>query len=266
MKEFIKRTITALFLIPFAYAIVKFLPLLFFSLAVFIIISLAVFEFLKLAKPKTSSKLLTLIFGLLIGFSFTFEKPDLTMTIIIISISSGLFFLFAVNQKDKLNSFIRDIGINFLTVFYLYIPLYYLFELKKIGPNYLFFLIFVIAIGDSGAYLFGRAMGKIKIYPVASPNKSLEGIVAAFITASASGWLSQLLFPVEATLLCAVISGGIMGLLSQLSDPVESLFKRASGQKDSGTLLPGHGGVLDRIDSYIFCAPTLFYLIKYFWT
>jgi phosphatidate cytidylyltransferase len=62
-----------------------------------------------------------------------------------------------------------------------------------------------------------------------------------------------------------MISAAVIGLFSQLSDPVESLFKRSAGQKDSGTLLPGHGGILDRLDSYIFCAPLLFFLIKYFW-
>ncbi|MEI6614855.1 MAG: phosphatidate cytidylyltransferase, partial [Chrysiogenales bacterium] len=149
--------------------------------------------------------------------------------------------------------------------FYLYLPLYFLLELKKLGANFLFFLILVIAIGDSGAYFVGSVFGKHKIYPVASPNKSLEGLIAAVLTAALSGWLSIWLFPITVKLSTAMISAAVIGLFSQLSDPVESLFKRAAGQKDSGTLLPGHGGILDRLDSYIFCAPLLFYLIKYFW-
>jgi phosphatidate cytidylyltransferase len=180
-------------------------------------------------------------------------------------IAIGLFYLFAVKDQKRLESFVRDLGINFLTAVYLYIPLYFLLELKKLGANFLFFMILVIAIGDSGAYFVGSVFGKHKIYPVASPKKSLEGLIAAVLTAALSGWLSIWLFPVPVKLSTAMISAAVIGLFSQLSDPVESLFKRAAGQKDSGTLLPGHGGILDRLDSYIFCAPLLFYLIKYFW-
>jgi len=180
---------------------------------------------------------------------------------------TGLYFLVATRSKERLQSFVRDIGIHYLAIFYLYIPLYFMFQLKELGPNYLFFLILVIAIGDSAAYFIGSAFGKHKIYPVASPNKSLEGLIAAIIFAAFSGWLSLLIFPLPAPvkIWVAVVTGGIIGLFSQLSDPIESLFKRAAGEKDSGSILPGHGGFLDRIDSYIFCAPVLFYLVKYLW-
>jgi len=106
-----------------------------------------------------------------------------------------------------------------------------------------------------------------KIYPIASPNKSLEGLLAAIITAGIAGWLGTMIFkfPVEVSVLTAVITGAVLEILSQLSDPIESLFKRASGKKDSGSIFPGHGGILDRLDSYIFCAPALYYIIEYFW-
>ena len=113
-------------------------------------------------------------------------------------------------------------------------------------------------------------MGRHKIYPVASPKKSLEGLIAAILTAGLQRLAVALccsrsrLSGCPSTL-AAMITAAVIGLFSQLSDPVESLFKRAAGQKDSGTLLPGHGGVLDRVDSYIFCAPLLFFLILYFW-
>ncbi|MCP4158407.1 MAG: phosphatidate cytidylyltransferase, partial [bacterium] len=222
-------------------------------------------ELVKLAQPATYSMSIIFLSGLFIALSFTRGTPELAPGLILILLINGLFFLFAIRKKEKLDSFIKDIGVHFLTVFYLYFPLYFLFQLKQMGPNYLFFLIAVIAVGDSGAYFVGSAIGKHKIYPVASPNKSLEGLIAAVITAGLTGWLCIIIFPVKVELPYAIATAAVIGLFSQLSDPIESLFKRAAGQKDSGSLLPGHGGILDRVDSYIFCAPLLFYIIQYLW-
>lgn len=265
MKDLSKRLPTTAVLIVFAYSTIRFLPVVYFSVLLYLLISLAAVELIKLTRPQIFSWPLIFFNGLLIALAFTVKQIDLFQALTTALIVSGLFYLFAVNNQTRLESFVRDLGINFLTAFYLYIPLYFLLELKKLGANYLFFLILVIAIGDSGAYFVGSVFGKHKIYPVASPNKSLEGLIAAVLTAALSGWLAVLLFPVAVKLSTAMISAAVIGLFSQLSDPVESLFKRAARQKDSGTLLPGHGGILDRLDSYIFCAPLLFYLIKYFW-
>lgn len=265
MKEFITRTITAFFLLIGAYALIRFVPPVWFSGVLFILITMGAFELKRLAQPKTFSTIIMVLSGLIIGLSFTFGKNYLLPGIMLIIVLTGLFFLIAIRQKEKLDTFIRDIGVHFLAVFYLYIPLYFMFELKQLGPNYLFFLIFVIVVGDSAAYFVGSAMGKHKIYPVASPNKSLEGLIAAIVTAGLTGCLLTIVFPVPVVVWKAVVTGAVVGLFSQLSDPIESLFKRAAGQKDSGNLLPGHGGILDRVDSYIFCAPVLFYIITYLW-
>lgn len=267
MKEFMTRTATAIVLIICAYALINYVPPLIFSAVWFILISIGVLELVKLTRPATSSTLIMILSGLVVALSFTFGKPEMPFAAIIILVANGVFFLFSVRRTEDLETFVRDIGVHFLAVFYLYLPLYFFFELKELHPNYLFFLIFVIAIGDSAAYFLGRAFGKHKIYKIASPKKSLEGLIAAIVFAAASGWLSLRIFPVpiEVADWIAIVTGGVIGLFSQLSDPIESLFKRAAGEKDSGTLLPGHGGVLDRVDSYIFCAPTLFYAIQYLW-
>ena len=265
MKEFITRTITAFFLIIAAFALIRYVPLLYFSIVLYLLTSAAVVELVNLAQPGTSSKLIIFFNGIVIACSFTFGEPDLLLAVIIILVSIGVFFLFSIKQKEQLKTFFKDIGIHFLVIFYLYVPLYFLFKLKELHPNYLFFLILVIIIGDSAAYFFGKPFGKHKIYPVASPNKSLEGLIAAVIFAAASGWLSVILFPVQVKTWTTIVTGGVIGVLSQVSDPIESLFKRAADKKDSSSLLPGHGGILDRIDSYIFCAPVLFYIIYYFW-
>jgi phosphatidate cytidylyltransferase len=265
MKDLSKRLPTTAVLIVFAYAAIRFLPVIYFSAVLFLLISLAAVELITLTRPQIFSWPLIFFNGLLIALAFTIKQIDLAQALTTALLASGLFYLFMVRNQARLDSFVRDLGINFLTAFYLYLPLYFLLELKKLGANYLFFLILVIAIGDSGAYFVGSAFGKHKIYPVASPKKSLEGLIAAVLTAALSGWLSLWLFPVAVKLPTAMASAAVIGLFSQLSDPVESLFKRAAGRKDSGTLLPGHGGILDRLDSYIFCAPLLYYLIRYFW-
>ena len=267
MKDLSKRLPTTAVLIVFALASIRFLPDVFFSILIYILISLAAIEFVKLAQPHVLSWPLIFLNGLLVGLAFTVKQIELVQALAAIVIVSGLFFLFTVRNKEHLESFVRDIGIHFLTVLYLYIPLYFLLELKKLGANgnYLFFMIFVIAIGDSGAYFVGSAFGKHKIYPLASPKKSLEGLIAAVLTAGLSAWLSLWFFPLPVNWILAAISAAVIGLFSQLSDPVESLFKRASGQKDSSNLLPGHGGILDRLDSYIFCAPLLYYIIVVIW-
>lgn len=269
MKEFIVRTITAFFLIICAYGIIKYVPPVYFSAVLFLLISTAAIELVKLSKPAVYSRVVMFLSGITIALSFTFGQPDLALAVFIIVILTGVFFLFFIRQKEDLSTFVRDIGIHFIVVFYLYFPLYYLFKLKVLHPNYLIFLVFVIAIGDSAAYFLGSALGKHKIYPVASPKKSLEGLLAAIIFAAAAGWAAIRLFPVpgdvEVSDWLVVVTGGIIGLLSQISDPIESLFKRAAQKKDSGSILPGHGGLLDRVDSYIFCAPALFYIIHYFW-
>jgi phosphatidate cytidylyltransferase len=266
MKDLSRRLPTTLVLIVFAYAAIRFLPVPYFSALLYLLISIAAWELIQLTQPKNFSWPLVFANGLLVALAFTFgHQIDLKLAMAAGLMTSGLFFLFTVKSRERLDQFARDWGILFLTTVYLYIPLYFLLELKKLGANYLFFLIFVIAVGDSGAYFVGSALGKHKIYPVASPNKSLEGLIAAIVTAALSGWLAVLLFPVPVAISTAMITAAVIGLFSQLSDPVESLFKRAAGKKDSGTLLPGHGGVLDRVDSYVFCAPLLFYLIRFFW-
>lgn len=265
MKDLRRRLPTTAVLIVFAYVAIRFLPTLYFSALLYLLISLAAWELICLTRPQNFSWPLVFANGLLVALAFTVEWIDLIQALTAGLVASGLFFLFTIRIRERLDQFARDWGILSLTMVYLYIPLYFLLELKKLGANYLFFLIFVIAIGDSGAYFVGSALGKHKIYPVASPKKSLEGLIAAIFTAALSGWLAILLFPVTVGIFTAMLTAAVIGLFSQLSDPVESLFKRAAGKKDSSSLLQGHGGILDRVDSYIFCAPLLFYLIRFFW-
>jgi len=134
--------------------------------------------------------------------------------------------------------------------------------MRPVGREIFFFLVLVIWSVDVGAWLIGRAWGRIKIAPLISPGKTLEGSLAGTLFGCLVGWLFQSIFmknilSTQEGLFFAVI----ISLTAQFSDLVESLLKRSFGVKNSSELLPGHGGILDRFDSFLFSAPFFYYLL-----
>jgi phosphatidate cytidylyltransferase len=130
------------------------------------------------------------------------------------------------------------------------------------GIKLMLFFLVCIWVGDSGAYYVGKNFGKHKMSPRISPNKTFEGlaggVLTTFVAAAVAAWALDLdLAPVHVAALAAILAAA-----APLGDLVESLFKRDSGVKDSSTLLPGHGGLLDRTDSLVYAAPfVLGYLV-----
>lgn len=108
---------------------------------------------------------------------------------------------------------------------------------------------------DTGAYLVGRAIGRRPFLPWISPKKTLEGVLGGLVVATAG--VAVVLAISGSSPLEALVLGPLLGVVAQAGDLAESLLKRAAGAKDSGTLLPGHGGILDRVDSILFAAPVL---------
>jgi len=119
----------------------------------------------------------------------------------------------------------------------------------------------VIMAGDSSAYFIGKRIGKRKLAPQLSPSKTIEGAIAYMIGSVVIGMGAKMLLPLPAQMLEIVFLALVLSVLGQVGDLFESLIKRAFTVKDSGELLPGHGGVLDRLDSLIFPVVfTTFYL------
>lgn len=132
----------------------------------------------------------------------------------------------------------------------------------KQGLYFLIFIFFVILFTDIAAYFFGVRFGKHKLSPVISPKKTIEGSVAGCICAITAGLIIGKLIGIS--LYHSFILSLIVTVMAQLGDLSESLIKRDAGVKDSGHSLPGHGGFLDRADSYLFSVPVAYYYIKYF--
>lgn len=169
-----------------------------------------------------------------------------------------VFFVFSYPQQR-----IEDLGFNFLAVSYVVLLFSHIILLRGLNQGiYLTFL----AIGltwatDTGAYFVGRALGRHKLAPLVSPNKTVEGAIGGILVAVAAALAAARLLPDKS------LSAGIMfvlaiavGISAQLGDLVESALKRFAGVKDSGWLIPGHGGVLDRFDSILFSIPAVYYI------
>jgi phosphatidate cytidylyltransferase len=129
--------------------------------------------------------------------------------------------------------------------------------------GYLLFLLFAVEINDVAAYTFGKLFGKRKLREEISPNKTLGGSVGAFCAAMVLPWLLWFSFP-NFEPLHLVLIGIIVGIGGQLGDLVISYIKRDIGIKDMGTVIKGHGGILDRVDSMIFVAPIFFHMVRWF--
>jgi len=131
------------------------------------------------------------------------------------------------------------------------------------GSFWLILLTAIIAGSDTGAYYSGRRFGRRKIFPNISPKKTLEGVLGGIFCGVAFAIVVQLLMggPISQALLVPVAA--FLVLVGIAGDLTESMIKRASGVKDSGTILAGHGGLLDRIDSLLLSAPVLYYLLYF---
>lgn len=168
----------------------------------------------------------------------------------------------------KFNS--EQITMAFMGIFYVCLMMSYIYKVRMLdGGAYIVWLIFIGAWGsDTCAYLVGRKLGKHKLAPVLSPKKSVEGLFGGIFGAALIGFIYATIFRSELTmipvpqLLFAVI-GGVSSVISQIGDMAASAIKRNKEIKDYGKLIPGHGGIMDRVDSLIFIAPIVYYFIVF---
>jgi phosphatidate cytidylyltransferase len=126
------------------------------------------------------------------------------------------------------------------------------------GAGWVLLVLMLAWFGDTGGYFFGRFLGKTKLYEAVSPKKTRAGLVGAVVGALLGALLAALWYLPRLAVPHAVVLGLVSGLLGQAGDLTESLLKRSTGVKDSGSLLPGHGGILDRIDAVLVLGPLVY--------
>lgn len=171
-----------------------------------------------------------------------------------VALVSGIFLK---REKDT----IVDVAVTILGMIYIGWFFSYLIFIRGLTEHggYLFFLLFTIWAMDIAAYLAGRAFGHTPLAPSISPKKTWEGAIAGFVVCLLAAWIFS--WTAQLELWHALILGMLIGVAGQFSDLIESLMKRDAGVKDSSNLVPGHGGVLDRIDSFVLTAPLMYYYI-----
>lgn len=242
-----------------------FSPGLFFIFLQLIILG-ALFEFYNLFRKRQTflPRALGVLLSLVIALSFYSGKVTGELAFFIILLLAAVYFV-AVSQKvEKTAQFPTMISLTLLGTVYLSFTLNHFYFLKiERGPLYLFFFLAVIFIGDTGAYFIGDLMGKHKMFPVASPRKTWEGSGGGILFACGGALAFILIFLPEVNLWKGILCAFLLHSVAQVSDPLESLFKRAVGVKDSSSVFPGHGGILDRVDSLILGTPFFYYFIKF---
>jgi phosphatidate cytidylyltransferase len=261
-----KRLPTAIILMSVFFVVIQFFGDLVFFVVIQAVILAALWEFYDLASRRHHEprKVLGFALALILGLSFYFASFPLNLALFVALVLTGIYFVLSVNRIEKLSGFPPAIALTFFGALYLSFTLnhFYFLRVEK-GPFWIYFLFAVIFIGDTGAYGIGSWLGRHKMAPLASPRKTWEGSFGGVVFACLGGAVARQILLPEAVLWKAVVFAFIVHATAQVSDPLESLFKRAAGVKDSSNLLPGHGGVLDRVDSLVLAAPLYYYLLKY---
>jgi phosphatidate cytidylyltransferase len=288
-----KRVATALVLIPVVVGLVLFTPTWAVAVATAVITVLALWEYFALGEAIGHRAFRFLTAGcslLLIYVQWRVLQPFVSFTLTAVSskglvqsgftpsgptklsvmYSSGsIFFVFVLGltvlilwTRRPLVEALPAAGISSSALLLVAFPLSYAVRLHGFtenGPRLLLFALVITWAADTTAYFVGRAMGKHPLAPHISPKKTWEGSVGSMVGSLLVAWAFSywIRIPIGHLVAMAVI-GNVAG---QMGDLLESAYKRSAGVKDSGGLLPGHGGVLDRIDALILCIPVIWYYI-----
>jgi phosphatidate cytidylyltransferase len=254
-----QRLLTALILIPLVLAAIFYLPIFAFAGISAVIFLLAAWEWATLIGWDSVSKRSLYLLLLSLSFLLLFWIPTILVLTTAITTWLALFYWVLRHQQFAVlwsrSPFLRAaLGIWLLGASWYGINI---IQSQIAGPVYLLFLLLFVWGADSGAYFAGRRWGKHKLAPQISPGKSIEGVLGgslvSVLVAVIGGWF---FYDQHGTqYLSLIILALLTSLISVLGDLAESMIKRQAGVKDSGGLLPGHGGLLDRIDSLLSTAP-----------
>jgi phosphatidate cytidylyltransferase len=256
-----KRALSAAVLLPIFLAVVMGAPGWLFAAVVVLVAALAQWELSGMFARGgiRSARVAAMIGGSVVTASFAVPVPGvpmLALTAVVLALLAA-----SVHQPGGAPIAWEPFAIAVFGVAYVNWLLGYGIWLRALdgGVQWVLLLVWVTWLGETAAYVVGSLLGRIKLAPVVSPKKTIEGAVAQLVVSVLAAAVAQAWFVDALSAWQAAIVGAILGIVGQIGDLAESVLKRSVGTKDAGQLIPGHGGILDRIDGLLFNAPVLFY-------
>ncbi len=255
------RLLTAAVALPPLILLVCCAPLWLFSTVLLGCTGLGLYEYFSLARPHNQlSWPAGLCWGMAVAVSMLWSQAALVGA----TLSAGLFFAFFLALRDPQPArALSGVSTSLLGVVYVGFLLPHLIWVRggPAGAAWVFFVLLVAMLGDTAGYAVGRMWGKHQLIPHISPGKTIEGSGGSVLGNLAAAVLSWVWLLPQRSLPELLLLGLATGFLAQAGDLCESAIKRAYGAKDSGQLLPGHGGILDRVDSLLFPAAFIYYYV-----
>ena len=282
MSNLTQRVLTAVVGVPLLYFILYLggIPFLILILLLILFGNIELFKLLE-AKGIQTERELGIAFSLALGIAAYFGYFYFA---VVFSFAVIIIFLLALRRQDLSNAIIA-LSTGFFAIIYIGWFLSHAILLRNIDHNlnlktyvetvqghsdigffYIFLVVSCTFLNDTGAYFIGRWKGKRKLIPHVSPGKTLEGTIGGIISSAIAAIVGNLIFKSPIEYHWVVLFGLVIGIVAVLGDLTESLIKRSAEAKDSGGILPGHGGILDRFDSLIFTFPVSYYMVLlYYW-
>lgn len=253
-----RRIIAAAVLIPLVILSAFQLPRLVFLILVDLVLLMAVLELFSILS-RLQVQRYGVTFPLLLALPWVWSyRPDLLHVYITFSVL--LLLCWCVFQSREMKLGFPSVSGNLLVLFYLGIPFSVIPLFQGTRALEMVLVLVVVWAQDSAGYFVGKAWGKRKVTPRISPNKSLEGYIAG-MTASVAVALPLGVYFFSWPIVSLIVLGVLLGAAGILGDLFESVLKRGAGVKDSSNLIPGHGGVLDRLDSLLFAFPAYYLFV-----
>ncbi len=252
----LKRLVIALILVPLLVVYVMYLPPQFFLLLLIAASTIGLAEFYAMSGVTGMLRAAGLVLGGLL-LSVSFYRKDLFAPALIVSVL--LLSALRLFLKRDTTGGVRETTAAGFGLLYLPCLLSVQLDVVKAGPAWLVMLFFAVWGSDSMAYYVGKGIGRRKLYPEVSPNKTVEGAFGSVAGGIIGVLLIKATVLTHVTLLQTVVLGIAVGIATIVGDLVESMFKRDAGIKDSGSIMPGHGGMLDKLDGVTFAGPAFFW-------